>query len=59
MRRQTSKSSSTFSFGRPAVNPGYDPTKRRVFLNIQQDAPDNVSQDYVHIGVAGVAVKKH
>ena len=42
----------------PTVNPGYDPTRRRVFLNIQQNAPDNVNQDYVHIGVASVAVKK-
>ena len=42
----------------PSVNPGYDPTQRRVFLNIQQNAPDNVNQDYVHIGVASVAVKK-
>jgi hypothetical protein len=43
----------------PAVDPGYDPTQRRVFLNIQQNAPDTVSQDYVHTGVAGVAVRKH
>jgi hypothetical protein len=42
----------------PTVNPGYDPSKRRVFLNVQQSAPDNVTQDYVHIGILGVAVKK-
>jgi hypothetical protein len=42
----------------PAVDPGYDPTKRRVFLNIQQSAPDNVTQDYVHTGIVGIAVKK-
>lgn len=42
----------------PTVDPGYDPTKRRVFLNTQQEAPDNVNQDYVHTGIASVAVKK-
>lgn len=43
----------------PAVNPGYDPSKRRVFLNVKQDAPANVSDDYVLVGTRGVAVKKN
>lgn len=42
----------------PTVNPGYDPTKRRVFLRIKQDAPANVSSDYVLVGTRGIAVKK-
>ncbi len=42
----------------PTINPGADAARRRVFLNVQQNAPDNVTQDYVHIGVLGVAVKK-
>ena len=42
----------------PAVNPGYDPTKRRVFLRFKQEAPDNVSADHVLVGVGGIAVKK-
>jgi len=42
----------------PTVNPGYDPSKRRVFLRIKQDAPDNVTDDYVLVGVRSIAVKK-
>jgi hypothetical protein len=42
----------------PTVDPGPAQAKRRVFLNVQQNAPDNVTQDYVHIGILGMAVKK-
>jgi hypothetical protein len=42
----------------PTVNPGYDPTKRRIFLNIGQQAPNNVTSNYVLVGTRGIAVKK-
>jgi hypothetical protein len=42
----------------PTVNPGYAPGQRRVFLRIKQDAPDNVTADYVLVGVRSIAVKK-
>lgn len=42
----------------PAVNPGYDPGKRRLFLNIEQETPDNVADDYVLVGTKSIAVKK-
>lgn len=43
----------------PAVNPGYDASKRRIFLNVKQDAPANVATDYVLVGTRGIAVRKN
>lgn len=42
----------------PSANPGYDPGQRRVVLNVKQDAPANVTTDYVLVGTRGIAVKK-
>jgi hypothetical protein len=42
----------------PTVNPGYNPGKRRVFLNVEQGTPDNVTSDYVLVGTRSIAVKK-
>lgn len=43
----------------PAVNPGYDPSKRRIFFNVKQDAPSNVASDYVLVGTRGISVRKN
>jgi len=43
----------------PAVNPGYDPSRRRIFLVVKQDTPANVSTDYVLVGTRGIAVRKN
>lgn len=40
----------------PTVNPGFDPGKRRVFLNFEQDALDSVGK--VVVGAPSVAVRR-
>ena len=42
----------------PTTNPGFDPTKRRVFFKLWQDQPTSGSFDAV-VGAESVAVRKN
>jgi hypothetical protein len=42
----------------PATNPGFDPTKRRVFFKLRQDAPIDTALDAV-VAAESVAVRKN